>query len=175
MHLSIEALGETVMRRDMLRFADHLAIPAPALLAAGDALREVARLQFDSEGAHSGEPWAPLADSTVLGKSRHGLDPHILRATDALFNALTDKSDPDHIEETPSADTLRFGANVGYGEFHQSGTRKMPQRRPIALTEVDKVMLMKAIQRELVAGIRAAGGGAEALARRSSFFRDAIA
>lgn len=167
MYLEVVALGEVLMRRDMLRFADNLAVPAEGLMAAGVKVREAIELQFDSEGGHASGGWAPLKASTVAEKARKGLDPHILRATDRLKDSLTRKFDPDHIEELVGPDTLRIGSTVGYGAFHQTGTKRMPRRRPVALSEADKVAIMKAIQLTIVRGVSAAGGGAGAPISRS--------
>lgn len=160
MYLEVVANGETLMRRDMLRFADNLAIPKEGLLAAGVVLRQAIEEQFASEGSHASGGWAPLADSTVREKARKGYRPEILRATDRLMESLTSKFDSDHIEEMRGPDTLAYGTRVPYGIFHQTGTRKMPRRRPVALTEGDKVAIMKAIQLATVRGVKAAGAAA---------------
>jgi phage gpG-like protein len=159
-HLEVIANGEILMRRDMLRFADNLAVPAEGLMAAGVVLRHAIEQQFDSQGSHASGGWAPLADSTVAEKSRKGLRPEILRATDRLMQSLTSRFDSDHIEEMRGPDTLAFGSNVPYGAYHQTGTRKMPRRRPVALTEADKIEIMKAIQLATVRGVKAAGAAA---------------
>lgn len=156
MYLEVTALGETLMRRDMLRFADQLAVPAEGLLAAGVVIRRAIEDQFDSEGGHASGGWAKLADSTIAEKARKGLRPEILQATGRLKESLTSKFDADNIERMEGVDAMAFGSSVPYATFHQTGTKKMPRRRPVALTEADKVEIMKAIQLATVRGIRAA-------------------
>lgn len=145
-YLEIVANGEVLVRRRMLRFADSLAVPREGLEAAGVVIREAIEQQFDTEGGHASGGWAPLADSTVREKARKGLDPHILRATDRLMTSLTRKFDPENIEAMDGVDAMKFGSSVPYGGYHQTGTSKMPRRRPVALTEADKIAIMKAIQ-----------------------------
>ncbi len=169
MRVEITALGETVVNRDLLRFADHLAVPAAALEGVAVLLRRVIEEQFDTQGGRSGG-WAALADSTVTEKARLGQDPRILIATGRLKESLTRKFDPDHVE-TLSRDSLVLGTTVTYGIYHQTGTSRMPRRPPLALSDMDRVEIVKVMQAALVANIKAAGG--DTLARRSSFYRAA--
>lgn len=143
----------------MLRFADQLAVPAVGLEAAGVVLREVTEQQFDTQGQHASGGWAPLAASTVAEKARKGLRPEILQATGRMKESLTRRFDSGHIEELRGPDTLAFGSRVPYAGYHQTGTSRMPRRRPIALTEGDKRRIMKAIQLAMVRGVPAAAGG----------------
>lgn len=160
MHVEVQALGETLMRRDMLRFASNLAVPVEALQAAGVRVREVIEEQFDTQGGHASGGWASLAASTVAEKARKGQRPEILRATDRMKESLTRRFDPEHIEEMRGADTLAFGSRVPYAAYHQTGTSRMPRRRPVEFTEADKVEIMKAIQLVIVRGVHAAGAAA---------------
>jgi phage gpG-like protein len=151
--IEITALGETVMRRELIRFADNLANPRIALETAAITLETAAEEQFDTEGAHASGGWAPLALSTIQEKDRKGLSPHILQATGRLRDSLTRKFDPSHVERL-SEDSLTFGTTVPYAIFHQTGTRRMPRRPPVALSEDDKRLIVKGIQRALLAGVR---------------------
>lgn len=151
MHLSIESIaGEAVIDRQLLRWSYNLRNPTVALEIAAAFLRRNAQDQFDSEGGHGSGGWAALADSTVAEKDRLGLQPEILRATDALMSSLTRRSDSQHFEERLSPDSLAFGTRVPYAIYHDTGTSRMPQRKPIELTDGDKVMLVKELQRALI-------------------------
>lgn len=155
LELRVEAMGETLIERKLMRFADDLEVPDGALEDAATVLREATREQFDSEGGASGG-WAPLSEARVREKARLGLDPHILRATDRLRDSLTLKFDPDHIERL-SGTSLLFGSNVGYGIYHQSSRPRsaIPFRPPLAFTAEKKREIVKAVQASLVASMRA--------------------
>lgn len=156
MQLEITAYGDVLIRRDLLRFADNLAVPVLALKAITRELRAATKRQFDTEGGNSGG-WQALAASTLAEKTRKGYPDKILQATGALMASLVDENDPAHIERL-SADSVAFGSTMGYGIFHATGTYKMVKRPPVALTEMDKVRLVKEVQAALVADVRAASG-----------------
>ncbi len=151
--LVIEERGLAAMDRDLLRFETNLADPVLTLAAIAEGLRLAMTRQFDTQGANSGG-WAPLKQATVDEKVKKGLDPRILRASERLRYSLIRKFDPDHIEQPLSSTSLRFGSRVPYGIYHQTGTSRMPARPPLALSAADRVMLVKAAQRAIIAGVR---------------------
>lgn len=158
--LRIESYGETVVNRSLLRIAEHFEDPKPALEAVADLLRGDVEEQFDTEGGHASGGWKALSQKRIDEKARLGLDPRILRASGALYESLTRKFDPRHIERL-SGSSLTFGSTVFYGIFHQSSEPRtvIPFRPPIALTEQDKRTMVKAMQRALVGGERQAAWG----------------
>ena len=88
--------------------------------------------QFRSGGAEIGG-WKPLAKSTLRQKFRLGYPPDILVRTGRLMRSLASKT-TDTIEEITSRD-LRIGTGIPYAIYHQKGTKKMPARPLIALTQ----------------------------------------
>lgn len=149
--------GDDIIARDLLRFSEHAVDPVPAFVAIAEDIRDALEMQFDSEGGHASGGWAPLAASTVANKAAAGLDPRILHATLALRNSLTDASaEGAHFEATP--DGFTFGSDIEYGQYHQTGTGIMPQRRPLEFTELEKRGFMKTLQRWIVEGDVGAGG-----------------
>lgn len=152
MRLTIEAFGETVIDRQLTRFAANLAVPEAAWMVIGTMLRAAAEHQFDTEGGYASGGWPKLSDSRVAEKQRLGLAPQILRATNALMESLTRKFDSEHIERPISRAAMVFGSKLGYGIYHAS-TRprtKIPYRPPVAITERDKILLVKELQRALL-------------------------
>lgn len=150
LELTLEAYGETIIKRRLLRFEHGLVDPKEGFEEVAALLRAIVEVQFETEGGHASGGWPKLAESTVKRKARLGQDPHILRATDRLREALTRKFDPEHIERL-SEDSLTFGATVPYGIYHQSSRprTKLPFRPPIALTEGDKRDIVKTFQKSL--------------------------
>lgn len=127
--------------------------------------------QFSTQGAISGEPWAPLAESTV---KRRGSAGPILTLTGALKESfqtqiLTERS-------------LVWGSDVSYGIFHQTGTGKgfdqrsvptgsgtgrgMARRPPLDFSPNDprsaamqRIIMAEGAQRARAAGFRVGGRG----------------
>lgn len=149
--LKIQAEGEVIVERQLLRFSENLEAPGEQLEEIAVLLGEAVEKQFDTEGGHASGGWKALTEERVATKARLGLDPRILRATSALFDSLTRKYDPRHIERL-SGSSLTFGSTVSYAIFHQSSAprAKIPYRPPIALTEQDKRNMVKVLQRSLV-------------------------
>lgn len=153
--IEIESFGETIVKRQLLRFSDQLMAPAAALETAATMLRHAVEEQFESQGRYASGGWPALADSTVAHKAKYDLDPRILFATHTLFTSLTRKFDPQHIEHL-SGDSLIFGSTVSYGIYHQSSRprTKIPFRPPIAVTEGTKREMVREMQRALMVGLR---------------------
>lgn len=149
--LTIEGLGEKIVDRELTRFSDRLEQPTEALEVVATLLREAVEQQFATEGQHASGGWPKLAQSTIDRKARLGLDPHILRATDHLMNSLIHKYDPDHIERLLGS-SLVFGSTDSVGVYHQSSMArsKIPYRPPIALTQGDKMQMVKEMQAALL-------------------------
>lgn len=80
------------------------------------------REQFETEGAFGGQPWAPLAFSTVARKQRLGLRPNILQATGKLKQAASRPS------RSVTARSLTLTIPSDVLPHHQEGTSRMPAR-----------------------------------------------
>jgi hypothetical protein len=98
---------------------------SPAWNALLDWFAEQNQAQWLTRGGRYRQPWAPLATSTVDEKFRQGwpLDPLI--RTGELVQSLTHR--PLRIEHITGRE-VRAGTDVPYAKFHQTGTRRMPQR-----------------------------------------------
>lgn len=85
---------------------------------------QVEEEQFDSKGEGA---WPALADSTVREKQQQGWPEDPLVRTGDLKASL--------VNPGVAADTgprhMVYGTDVDYAQFHQAGTRKMPQRQVI--------------------------------------------
>jgi phage gpG-like protein len=151
MLIEFEVFGEKQVSRELLRFSQRAIDAAPAFELIADDMRDINEAQFESEGARGSGGWAPLAASTVAYKAMEGLDPRILHATLALRNSLTQKDDS-NAQWLIDPLGIFFRSDVEYGAFHQSGTSKMPQRRPVEFTEVDRQHFVTQLQRYIVHG-----------------------
>jgi phage gpG-like protein len=142
--VSFEIFGDKQVERELLRIAK-----APDMRRIAPRLREyllgVERSQFDSEGRTGSGGWAPLKPKTVASKAARGLDPRILRATERLRKSLTNRTSADAAFEYDS-DSMFFGTRVPYASFHQTGTRRMPVRKPVELSERNRRKIVKEVQ-----------------------------
>ena len=150
MKLHFDIYGDEQIQRELLRFANYTGNAGPALQQIADDMREQIADQFATEGERGSGGWAPLQESTIAAKAAAGLDPHILQATGALMESLTGRGG-DNIEEV-SDDHLVLGSRVAYGKFHQKGTSKMPARKPVEFSELDRRGFVRTLQRFLVEG-----------------------
>lgn len=99
--------------------------PAHALLQPVFAVDESRRFAVEGPG------WAQLSEDTQRIKAANGMDASILRATGALYDSLTRMAGVSEGRR----DALAFGTDVPYARFHQHGTRFMPKREPVGLSQ----------------------------------------
>lgn len=150
MRLSLDIYGEEQLERELLRFSAYAGSPQPAFHKIAEDMRHQIEEQFASEGGRGSGGWAALKETTSLAKAAAGLDPHILQATHKLVRSLT-STGGDHVEQVTDS-SLFFGSKVGYGQFHQKGTGKMPARKPVDFTELDRRGFVRTLQRYVAEG-----------------------
>lgn len=153
MRLQLDVYGDEQLNRELLRFSAYVGNAQPAFKEIADDMREQVSDQFASEGQRGSGGWAALKPSTQASKAAAGLSPFILQATGDLVNSLTSQSHGSHIEDITD-DSLTFGSKVSYGGFHQKGTSKMPARKPVEFTALDRRNFVRTLQRYFVLGDR---------------------
>jgi phage gpG-like protein len=149
----LEISGDKQLSRDLLRVGDRAVHAKPALEEIADYWMRLTTLQFDTEGRHASGGWKPLKEETVRRKQLANLDPRILRATGALFGSLTSRGDGNQILDVTETE-LAYGSRLPYAGAHQNprpGSR-LPQRRPVELTESARRETVKILQRHIFAG-----------------------
>lgn len=147
MHFDFETYGEKQVLRGLERFEGRLVNSKPVFRTIGEHMMDIINEQFRSEGKRSTGGWAPLKESTIEAKGHAG----ILVDSGDLFRSLTRRGDRGNIF-TVQPNLLRLGTTLDYAVFHQKGTNRMPQRKIIEFTEVDRRHFMKIIQRYMVTG-----------------------
>lgn len=150
MRLRLEVFGDVQVDRELLRFTGRLTDASPAFAQLADDFNRIEREQFKTEGGRSSK-WVPIKAATRRAKIKRGLDPRILHATHRLRDSLTKPSGPDVVRKI-RPDSLEVGSTVPYGVFHQRGTRTLPRRPPVDLTEGDRRRWVQVLQRFLVEG-----------------------
>lgn len=137
--------GDVSCMRTLTRWAERAGQSEVALKAVSDFLEESERELFATQGASGGEPWQPLAEATLDSPDRRGGSGDILRVTDALYDSLTESSDPNAIREIGPG-FLRFGTRLAYAEALRRGDDKMPARNPMVITRKMRYTIVKLLQ-----------------------------
>lgn len=132
--------------RELMRVKAHLEHPQEAFGAFADQLVRWNRENFESEGAAVGHRWSPLSPAYAEWKAVHFPGRPILVRTGRLKKSLTAR--PMGIEHITS-EYVELGTDVPYAQYHQRGSRRLPQRKPVHLNEQMKRDLMKLLQRYL--------------------------
>lgn len=148
MRLTIDSHGEQLVARELFGIAGRAVDLRPAMVEIRDRIWDDTKRQFDSEGAFGSGEWDPLAPSTVAGKAAAGLDPRILHAKGDMERALTGQSGASI--GVASRDGLAIGSTLPYPALHQSGTSRMPQRRPMQLPDRTRRDIPKIVQRYVI-------------------------
>ena len=121
-------------------FQETLADNAPTLAAIADDFREMVAQQFASEGRAGGTPWPPRKSTGGVGATRRvartgrGTASLLLVRTGALRDSLTTPGAAGSVEELDGG-SLTLGTRLPYAMFHQLGTRRMPARPLIVLSD----------------------------------------
>lgn len=144
--VNFEVLGERQVSQMLSRTTDKAADLGPYWVMVTGFMRELIREQFDTEGGRTGG-WAPLSEKYAADKIRRFGSQPILVASGNLKESLTGGSGM--IARQEGNESLRFGTQLGYGSFHQTGTSRMPRRQILDLTNDNRRTMMKMLQRHL--------------------------
>lgn len=150
-NFQISVEGDVALQTKFSRFADKIDDWTPAWNLIAEDFYEMEENLFNSQGASGIRGWAPLAPSTLRRKK----GPSILVETGALRKSLT-KPGGTNIRKL-SRTEARLGSRDPKVAFHFFGTRTMPRREPIQITEKDKKRWVKLVQRHLVSVARESG------------------
>jgi hypothetical protein len=105
--------------RSLTRLGGKLTTPTDFLKSTGDYFLKRVEQGFRIETDPYGQKWAPLSPATIAEKERLGYPSKILTRTGAMRRSPTIT-----IQGKSVKITIAFPS-----EFHQRGTRKMPQRQ----------------------------------------------
>lgn len=147
--LEFDFYGDTQVSRTLEGFTDRIDDASEAFDAMGDRLAAAEEQQFASEGGYGSGGWAPLSPEYASWKARRFPGKPILERTGDLREDLTSRPFSIDVVETNMA---VFGSAVEYARYHQNGTSKMPQRRPLELPDSERRAWVKVMQRWIVSG-----------------------
>ena len=122
----------------------------PALELVADDVMRVIRATFMSQGRRYGGSWAHLDPDTIREKVKHGQDPRILIATEALMNSWSRRGPNQRLRVTGSY--IELDSKLAYGDVHQEGDeeRGLPARPFIAFDPRDEIRWAKIAERQLL-------------------------
>lgn len=103
--------------------------------------RKAEERQFQSRGSGS---WPALKESTRESKARHNYDPRLMRATNALYRALTSPRAAGQVDER-KPDEFRFGTDLPYAGYHDRG-KGVPLRKLIDLKPAERQDINEALE-----------------------------
>jgi len=144
----VEVVGDKAAAERIMLVGERALDVRPARPAIAPIFATEERRRFDMEGPG----WEQLQQDTRDRKEKMGLDSRILRATGALFHSLTNPDGGVEASMLSSPQELRFGTNVPYAGFHQTGTSRMPARPPIELSPAAAQEMTVAVQAYIVEG-----------------------
>lgn len=91
-------------------------------------------------------PWAPLDPMYAARKRAKGFGSKILVRTGRLRDSLTTRGSADAVFE-PSPLGMAVGTKTPYAGYHQTGTRHMPKREPVRISEAQARLWVRLIQK----------------------------
>ena len=118
-------------------------------------LRRATEATFASQGSRIGSAWAPLSAEYARWKAVEYPGQPILRASDAMFESLVKRTGDSVIEVERQA--MSYGTRDRKAKFHHAGTRRMPRRRFLGVTEEDRREIKKLVRAHLENQSRASG------------------
>lgn len=129
--------GDVQLSRYLDIMAENLSDFRPLFEDISDDFRSTMSGIFSGEGAFEGNSkWAPLSPAYKEWKAKKFPGKPILQAKGNLMKSLTSIGG-NHVSHV-SSDSLEIGTKDLKAMFHQKGTRKMPQRKLIELTQPQK-------------------------------------
>lgn len=141
--------GDTQVDRTLARFADNVADATPVWEALAAKFQAAERRQFATEGRYASGGWPALSPKYAAWKARHYPGKPILEREGHLKASLTER--PFGVEAIEPG-YMVLGSDVSYGAYHQKGSGRLPQRRPVELTEAQRRDWVRLIQRFIVTG-----------------------
>ncbi|BAQ65525.1 phage virion morphogenesis protein [Geminocystis sp. NIES-3709] len=95
------------------------------------------KLNFAKQSDPDGNKWTALSANTLKVKKSGA----ILRETSALISSIS---------SSISGEVAIVTASQNYGIFHQTGTRKMPERKFLGISDQDREKIMEIAQKVLL-------------------------
>jgi phage gpG-like protein len=144
----VEVTGIEELTVGFSRFAEDIQDASEAFRLMAADFHELERRQFESEGKYGSGGWPALSPRYAAWKAANYPGRKILVLSGLLKESLTD-GNPWTVEEIEPTQML-IGTNIPYSLHHQLGGERVPQRKPVVLTEADQQRWIKIFHAWLV-------------------------
>lgn len=148
--LKFSITGQDQVLRTFTCWTEGLRDFSPALEDIADDFLNLEQQQFAGEGRTGSGGWKALSPDYAAWKATNYPGAKILERDGWLRDSLTVKDAPFQIRDITATQAV-LGTNVPYGMYHQTGTKRMPARPPIQLSESDKTRWGKLVHEWLFA------------------------
>jgi len=148
-NLTFTVNGEKQLDRALGLYASAVKDMRPVWPDIRDDFTDGQEEQFSSQGQSGSGGWVSLSSDYGAWKALNFPGMPILQRTGRLKSSLTERSHADFRYEAGRMG-LTMGTKVPYAGYHQTGTRKMPRRPPIELTEAQRRGWVKMIHAYIV-------------------------
>ena len=144
--ISIETVGAERFVRGFNRYVEEIQDFTEIFELLYLDFLEIETRNFSAEGTPA--KWVALSPNYAKWKAKHAPGRPLLVLSGAMRASLTSRTgSSDQIRDINGrAKTARFGTADRKAKWHQSGTRRMPARPVVQLTDADKQRWAKAIQ-----------------------------
>jgi phage gpG-like protein len=153
MRFTFEFSGQVQFDRAFNRIEQHIEDLRPVWDEVERAFYKIEEEQFASEGAkgRSGK-WKELSSpyKEIKAKTHPGMP--ILQRSGKLQRSLTGNTSDSVLRKEKQE--FAIGTKLFYAPFHMEGTKNMPAREPISLSDTQRTFLTKEIQKSLLAIIK---------------------
>lgn len=145
--VTFTVLGEDQVARELLIKGERGGNLQPVFNVIADDWMMIEQEQFASQGARGSGGWPELKPSTVKSK---GHDAILIDSGD-LYREMTDRSNimitDDFMHFAPADEQEEIG------RYHQTGTSRMPQRKVVDFTDLDRRAMVRKVQSWIVSGV----------------------
>lgn len=149
MRITLDLGGDVQLDRQLARYLNRVVEAEPAFQAMADYVGKELLKNFISQGRYASGGWAPLSPKYAKWKAKRYPGAPILVRTGQLRRDLTRR--PFGVERITDS-VMEIGTDLPYAEYHQTGGRHLPRRRPFELTDTARKELVKIMQRWIARG-----------------------
>lgn len=139
-NFDMQTVGISEAIDGLIGLQEQLAQSDDVIQIVATILRDSAKERFITKQDPQGKPWEDLKPSTVKHKEKYGVRSNAM-------NILVNHGDLGRniIYQILNNHSAKVGSTQWYGNFHQQGTSKMPQRAFLGVSDDDNATIREAL------------------------------